>query len=378
MAGLLAYGAGASDGLDKYVERLMAEHELGIRQKQQEESVRHNRSTEDYNAENMRLQNQLRSDAQQDRLDIAGQASKDRQSNIALKAAEMQPIDSLVTEKDAGAQMAAGVPRANYEWEPGNMGMTVAPTKENPMGEEVGPRLTGFRWRGSQKDLSAADRLELDSRRAAGTKEYQNRRATTAEAAEDRQERWGPPVVTVGDPNTPGGTRIQPRGTIPSQGVTGPAPAGERTKIDNYKNTLNTIARIKRLGKETNWKGVGPIAGRLGSAGMELLGQGDPKDEELRNALSQLNADASVDRGGKTFTETEKKMLAEFLANYKQNPTAAVTRLDQFGTSAQQYLRQMGVELDPESDEEQNGPGGLPKIGGTFQGGKVLKVTPVK
>lgn len=356
MAGILAHGAGAAEGLDNYVQQLAVQEELALRRQQLGESTRHNQAQETLQGELNRQNAQLRADAQKALEMTRADATKDRRSNIALKAAEMQPIGSLVTDEDAGEQMNAGVPRANYDWNPGNLGMTVASTPETATqpatpGAEVPGKLPGFRWTGSQKDLSAADKLELDTRRAAATKEYQGRRATTAEGELELRKEWGPPVVPVSAPNVPGGVEYATRGTAP--GKAAPQPVGERERVDNYKNALKTIARIKRLGEKTNWKGIGPIAGRVGSAAYEYAGIGSKEEEELRNALSQFQQETSMDRGGKTFTAQEKAMINEFMASYKQNPRAAITRLDQFGTSASQYLKQQGVDMgDIEGAEE--------------------------
>lgn len=319
MADILAHGAGAASGVAQYLEQMLAEQEMELRRQNQAETSRHNRSTEDYNAENMRLQTQLRSDAQGDRRATSERADADRNTNIALKSAEMQPIGADVDDASATAQMKAGVPRANYDWQPGNMGMTVAPTAEQPMGEEKGPKLAGYRWQGSQKDLTAQDRLELDQRRAAGTKEYQGRRATTAEDAERRQNEWGPPVVPIADPDAPGSFTYAPRGQAP--GKAGPAPPAQRSQEISNEVSLDQLDRLEKMQKGAAGKMTGPIEGRARSIGqdMPLI----PVDRDWSNfqaATSAFRNSVIKAITGAQMSEVEAKRIREQIPELSDKP----------------------------------------------------------
>ncbi len=166
------------------------------------------------------------------------------------------------------------------------------------------------------------------------------------------------PIVQVGDPNT-GRTVYQTRDA--AIGQPGPLPAGEKDRIAAYNATLDLIDEIERTGDKVGWKGLGPIAGRVGAIGKEYLGVGSDDEEALRNKVNQLKAAASFQEGGKQFTGTEKQMLDAFLAGVNQNPSAVKDRLRSFRESAIRSLESLGASRQRGATTP--GPGNKP--GGT-------------
>lgn len=136
------------------------------------------------------------------------------------------------------------------------------------------------------------------------------------------------PVVAVDDPQNPGNSMYVPRSQ--AAGMRSTLPAGQRERLAAYDVSIDTAKEILELGQKLNWKGIGPIAGRVGSAAMEYGGIGNPDEEHLRNLFGRLKASAAFQEGGKQFTGTEKKMLDDFLASANQNPAAAAVRLQSF------------------------------------------------
>jgi len=140
------------------------------------------------------------------------------------------------------------------------------------------------------------------------------------------------PVVQIDDPDNPGSNVYTPRSL--ATGKRGPLPAGQKDKLQAYDTTLSMVDAIERLGDEIGWKGLGPIRGRVGRIGMEYLGVGDPREEQLRNLIDNLRTQASFQEGGKTLTGTESQLLNAFLTGVNQNPTAAKARLKMFKEQA--------------------------------------------
>jgi len=112
-----------------------------------------------------------------------------------------------------------------------------------------------------------------------------------------------------------------------------------REKREAYEQTLNLIQDIKAQGDKIGWRGIGPVAGTIGSKLFQYTGLGSNVEEEkLRSMISQLRARASFQEGGKQFTGSEKALLDAFLATVSSNPTAARARLEQFEESARKGL----------------------------------------
>ncbi len=176
------------------------------------------------------------------------------------------------------------------------------------------------------------------------------------------------PMVLVADPDNPGQSIYTPRSQ--AVGKRGVMPAGMRERQTAYHSTLDLVDQIEKLGDEIGWKGLGPIKGRIGRIGQEYLGVGDPREEQLRNKIDQLKAQASFQEGGKQFTGTEKEMLDNFLAGVNQNPRAVRARLQSFRASANRSLSNLG--------EGGGGATTTPAPGGNKSKVTVTSITEVK
>lgn len=336
-----ATAAGAGQGIDDLMMQM-------LREAQQEETVRHNKASEGLQGQqiaesaasrryqsDLTRENQLRLDADRDAARIKNRTT-------------IRPAGSPVTPKEREEELAAGATsEASYKTDlEDTMGIQPAqPGGEVNVFDMDSIQAADPTYTANETEAQRRTRVddEANKVRQQELDEYRRSQLDIGRNREQRLESYGPPVVIIGDPNIPGGSRVVPRGEVPEGGTGAPLAAADRQRVDAYKNTLDTVDRIIQLGEAVDWKGIGPIEGRVGSAAMSWFGAGDPREEELRNALAQLTAQASFQEGGKQFTGSEKTMLDEFLASYKQNPRAALTRLRQFQTSGRQMLSNMGV-----------------------------------
>ncbi len=86
----------------------------------------------------------------------------------------------------------------------------------------------------------------------------------------------------------------------------------ENDKVNTLAAMVENIDKISKLGEDTNWSGVGPVAGRVGSL-MTAINQGDPNEEMLRESLAMLKSDIGLMRAGKAFTKNEEAIIDKFL-----------------------------------------------------------------
>lgn len=108
MANLLATGAGASEGLDVMLHRLLLEQEMGQRTAALGETSRHNRATEEDARRGQDFAQQGRNDANNEKL----------ADNIRA-GADTSPIGAEVDPADVTKRVAAGVPAERFNKIPG-------------------------------------------------------------------------------------------------------------------------------------------------------------------------------------------------------------------------------------------------------------------
>lgn len=118
--------------------------------------------------------------------------------------------------------------------------------------------------------------------------------------------------------------------------------------------TMLTVQDLSKLvlerGEALQWSGVGPVAGRAGSL-LAGVGVGDPKAEELRNFIGNIQGTIAKLRGGTAFSAQEQKMLESYTPTPQDSPLkikAKLRSLDQFITAKREnMLRVAGGEYTP-------------------------------
>lgn len=161
--GILAMGAGAAEGMDQVLSRLMMEDKMRQAQQQIDESGRHNLATEGQASRALDINDAFRRDKNatdvQTRADNLAEKTKTDAANVQSKQDELQraviamrPIDSNVTEADAAKDSRIGVSRGSYG--PFNPGDATGQDKED--GTVTQPFEGGMAWRGTQDQITKA------------------------------------------------------------------------------------------------------------------------------------------------------------------------------------------------------------------------------
>lgn len=98
--------------------------------------------------------------------------------------------------------------------------------------------------------------------------------------------------------------------------------------------TVQTLSRAAtKLGGEIGWKGVGGMgAGTVGRLGMQHLGVGDPRSEQLRNFVGNIQGTIAKLRGGTAFSAQEKAMLDSYTPTINDDPKAIQAKLASLDT----------------------------------------------
>lgn len=101
--------------------------------------------------------------------------------------------------------------------------------------------------------------------------------------------------------------------------------------------TMDTVQKLSgeatKLGDTIGWKGVGGLGqGTIGRLAMQHLGAGDPREEELRNFVGNIQGTIAKLRGGTAFSAQEKAMLDSYTPTINDSPKAIQAKLKSLGT----------------------------------------------
>lgn len=349
----LATGAGGAGGLETLLARMRADEVMA--QHQQQLAQQKDFQTRSLGQTDRSLNMQS---ATNDRLnksaDIDNQAKQVRIDTLRRITSGMddsgQGAGDNLTRPPAGAD-ASVVPQpkpdtsmSRFNNPLGRAQIEIAGLQPNSMFGSI-PQPKG------PEDLSAEESFYTGLAKRAGQPDYKTWAAADPGAFVKAKHQWAEesriispaqasePLVQTDDPDNPGNSIWTPRSQ--AKGMRATLPAGQKDRLKAYTTTLELIDAIEKQGDEIGWKGLGPIRGRIGRIGMEYAGVGDPREEELRNKIDTLKAQASFQEGGKQFTGTEKALLDAFLTGVNQNPTAARTRLKSFKEQAQRSMQSL-------------------------------------
>jgi hypothetical protein len=155
----LSAGAGASEGMDTFLKRMLLEEQQQRLAEAQQETSRHNIESE-------RLQGNSLASLDADRKareaenERKGQETADNKADtLAIRRVSLRPIGSSVTKEEMQDETTKhGIPSALYgDWQPGSMG------KSTEQGE-VGPNKEGMPWQGTQDQITAATKARNTGR----------------------------------------------------------------------------------------------------------------------------------------------------------------------------------------------------------------------
>lgn len=395
--GILAVGAGAGAGLEDYLARLLAE-------KQQAEVTRHNMASEDLQGRNLDLSSQYRRDSLQDR--------RDAQTDRTLA---MRGIGDEVTPDQMARETAAGAPSSLYQKTAPTSVLKMStfqdlPPEQRPTPPASTPEIPAqpssilFKGTGMQRHQAEQDKLaqaRIDKPTGGGgynaevktvtfqgkpvDANYDPRTQRYTYKGQDITQDVGhyekPPspdrvLIQSGEnyiPRADATSTIKSGGTVPL-----PSPAATRQRMNMADKVKSHIPETVDLLEEADKKGLlGPLMGRWNDLVTNRLGSsGNPDTDELTGQLafnlSGLRTGfANVHGGARGGGSIQMAQMWKDIFDAKQ---MSKERLLGALKAEQKWLETYGTPTAGGA----NGGGGLPSVGDTFQGGKVLKVTPLQ
>lgn len=194
MASALSFGAGAAEGLDVLLNRLMSEQKMRQQEQQLEEVRRSNMAREGIARDQL---SSLDRDRQAREAETAGyhKVIGDARTDANVRQeTSMRPIGGIVTPEEKALETKHGIPDALYGgWQPGNMGMSTPEGEQGPTGE-------GMPWMGTQDQIQRAKAKP----RPGGDYNDQPQQFTVRdpEVAKRLGVKPGEPVDTYVDPRT--------------------------------------------------------------------------------------------------------------------------------------------------------------------------------
>jgi hypothetical protein len=316
----LNMGAGAGAGLEQYFQRILLERQ----QAERERAIRVQEAQVAQNAEDMKAyrQDQLaaNADARAERTRAAQESEKIRRINLFLQ----QPAG---TEQDPASYDYAvkelGVPKGYFDTATPKAGFLDQTTGQ--AGAEGPVAVPQIRFRGTEKDAAdAANRDQrdwlqqqrLDSQAALAQEANRSREMIAAmnAAAKGNAPQRMYPGKWLGEDGTPMTGGRYSDGTIAWETPDPLGQAAQKEQRDNQQ-LLTQIDHVLAVGKEINWRGVGPFLKGSGSAKETLSQYGmnfDKQAEDLRSSLSSMVADIAHGKYGSALTPTEVARLMTF------------------------------------------------------------------
>jgi hypothetical protein len=167
-------------------------------------------------------------------------------------------------------------------------------------------------------------------------------------------------------------TKGQLAGALADKGFTGFAakePAAMETRLASSKAVLQTGADMVKLIKE-NAGELGPLMGRYNSVA-DFVGNPPPKFKELAGLIESYSLANMGVHGMRSANASEA--IKQTIGEGKQTPESMIATITGLNGFAGHLLQNEGRDVPVASPTTS----GLPVVGGTFQGGKVTKITPV-
>lgn len=340
--GVLDLGAGAADGLETLLARMLEEDRFA-------ETQRSNQADEAYRGDSLRINEGIRREQQKANTINQQRLDQDRDHNRTVRTVSMRPIGATVSPQEMEREVAAGTPEALYDQQPEQIPSTSFGSAGTRQNEGKSAQIL---FKGTQSAQDTERRIsDAERARDEANRDRDAARAINA-AREGRLQSYGPPVVFVGDSNSPTGSRGVARPD--AVGQPGPAAATATARLNAYRRTLQMIQDMKGHTADEYASALGPLDATVGAKVQQFLPKpissaankvglagGGPKGEQIRTNLNRLKSFASFDEGGKQFTGTEQALLESFLALATQQPETAILRLGELEKSLNNTMRQL-------------------------------------
>lgn len=389
---LAGAGAGAAQGLDAYFAQLLQQQQGARGDRALDETVRKNKADEDYKLKALEDNNKTR-------LSVAGQAAADREAaqkdkegtNLGKGLDELGDNSIVSPQTRSRALNLQAVPPERFKgYVPPSMGKS-DPTQ--PAGqEEVGATPGGFPIVGSNASKLAMMRVE-DARAARANAGVV--KDTPGGMVRIGADNTANPVV---DPNTnqpvheyhaphtdnvliQTGDGYQRRSdasrTLAGGGVVPLAtPAQARNRQDMAEQVGGGFADARQELQEAEKRGLlGPLNGRT-FADFLARGVGSTGNPENDNLLNALREDLQMVSSGTASLHGRAGANAGIAKDIQKGLDTTYMSYDGIkgGLDAlERWVNRYAKKKDGATPD-----GTLPTVGGTFQGGKVLRITPAQ
>lgn len=391
---LLGTAAGASDPIRALLERIQQDQLMAQRDRQLEETTRSNKADEATRARQVDETAGLRRSSDEFNRNEKLKADKLAGERQVLSRVALRSAGDVVSPQER-EQERGTVPDSLYKWAPPNLGATAAgPGRDNPdagPAGEIPPSGESITWQGTGAQNLQQQRIDKTGQ---GVDPFES----TDKGLIPRSVLRGmfDKGTTLARPVQPDRTVVPTdQGYIPRPKVAAAAAAGTpmqpqataatRTMSEGAKAIQPHVQDIKAQAADLEKAGLfGPLLSRIRHAAEKagtidefqaMVGQDTSADDyrvgKFASSLALLaSGTARVHYGGRAGSNKEaynrfKEMLGD--ASTLEMFNGRVDAVDDY---MQGYAGMTGGKGGDQ--------GGVPKVGGTFNGGRVLKVTPIK
>lgn len=394
----LATGAGAGEGLETLMKRLMLEQELRQRDTQIAETTRANQASEGLRGREINALDGYRQATLAQTRATQEATDRDRTDRIVQNRVNLRPIGAPVPTEEFGTDIESGVPMGSFQFG----GTQLSPiSPENPAGEK-NATLPMVQWKGTQAQLTAdqnADtaRLNAERDRPDQIREYTipgrpgfvegfvdpiTRKIMTATGeditavAVPYQKPVGSSTVILqsgdGYVRAPrAGGAATPVLGVDDQPIPLADPAAIRTKEEARENLLPGLTMLKRLGDSLiTERGVAQRAKAAGMSIESALGNNPTYRAYQKMRTAQAGNLAVMQQGSRPSDTDILRVWLPLIPDVFGDTDESSAILWQ----AIEATSGLPAGTLTGGDGQQ---GGLPQVGQTFNGGRVLKVTPI-
>lgn len=398
----LGTGAGAGEGLETLLKRMLLEQQVNQQGEAQRETARHNRADEDLTGRNIEAVTGYRNATLAQTTANQASAAQDRSDRLVQNRVNLRPIDAPVPVKEFGEDVAGGVPMGAFQFGGTQLSPIVPGLRTSEQAATANESNPMVNWKGSPAQQVAAQNADTAALNAGKDGADQVRkytipgRAGVIEAFVDPRDhsmvmRDGTPLppnaVPYEAPPNPtiiqtdnGFARVNPGGG-PATPVMDPSgaqvqpkdPAAMQAKDEARKNLIPGLNLVKGVGDRLiNLRGVAQRAQAAGQSVDSALGN-NPEYRAYNDARFALAANLAVMQQGSRPSD------ADIIRGWLPLIPSVFNDTDQSSDIKWQMVEAL-AGLPPGSIAGRGAttaPGAVPQVGGTFNGGRVTKVTPL-
>lgn len=354
MASFLASGAGAADGLEVLLARLMREQQVAQQAKVQDAGISHQGASLAETVRSHQAEEGLRGRAIDDSAAnraLAREQSAARDSELEQNRVrdDVRARESLrapgtdVSPQEFGQVQRMGVlPLSSYQESAGDFPDQTTTTVPLPKikFKGTGPQLMQQQKEDNDVAQAAAREAGVEDRFSRSQERMHSEflAKQEAEAAKPKNAGQTRTMKVVASDGPFKGQRVVK--LLDAQGNTlheelDQLPSGMEKAEKTDMSTLEMVKEIQDFGGKTAWKGTGGygnlLKGELPAGGKSFMksqfGVGDNTESTLRDMLGSLKADVAHEKYGSAFTETERRMLANFAPGADMDGTEIENRL---------------------------------------------------